>query len=122
MRDPVQNLFAIRNLDLMLERLPVFDQRLKHINQKYNWGKWSTDLDFWDYTYQALWSEKLVIPPMPLHLPLEDRDEKLRFLTSFESGHEDGVGGTWRNVWSVVKRLRRVRHRTMLEKSRNIEA
>ena len=36
MRDPVQNLFVTRNLNLMLEQLPVFDQRLKHINQKYN--------------------------------------------------------------------------------------
>ena len=57
---------------------------------------------------------------MPLYLLLEDWDKKLRFLTSFELGHEDGVGGTWRNVWSV-KRLYRARHRTILEKSRNIE-
>jgi hypothetical protein len=107
--DPIKNLFTIRNLDFLLRRLAVFDQRFKHINQKYDWKNWSTDLHFWECIYQALWSEKPVILPMPLDLPSEYPEEKLQFLTSFELGHEDGVGGIWRNLWSVVKRRRRVR-------------
>ncbi|TVY37821.1 hypothetical protein LOCC1_G008416, partial [Lachnellula occidentalis] len=88
-QDPVQNLFATRNLDFVLERLPVFDQRFYQINQEYNWVEWSTDFDFWDHTYQALWSEIPRAPTVNSDMLLEDMDERLRFLRSFASVHED---------------------------------
>jgi hypothetical protein len=53
--DPIKNLFTIRNLDFVLERLAVL------------------------------------------------------------AGYEGEVSGTWRKVWSVVKRLRRVRQQTASE-------
>ena len=101
--DTVQNLFATRNLTLVLERLPVFEQRWKHINQKYDWEKWSMDLDFWNCTYQALWSETPSntgedSDPLPGKL-----DKKLVFLRNFESVPQDGARG--RKLLSFLKRL-----------------
>jgi hypothetical protein len=100
--DPIKKVFATRDLDLVLKRLAVFDRRFTNINQKYDWDNWSTDLDFWECVYEALWSGHLVVPSMR-HLPPEDRDERLRFLQSFEAAHKDAVGGAWRKVWSFVK-------------------
>jgi len=106
--DPIKQVFATRDLDLVLKRLAVFDRRFTNINQKYDWDNWSTDLDFWECVYEALWSGHLAVPSMR-HLPPEDRDERLAFLQSFESEYEDAAGGAWRKVWSFVKRIRRVR-------------
>lgn len=106
MRDLVQNLFATRNLDLLLERLPVLDRRFQQINQKYNWDEWSTDLDFWDCTYQALWSETPRIPAVDPDMPLEDMDERLRFWKSFASVPEDEVRGKVNKILLLLKRLR----------------
>lgn len=113
--DLIKQVFATRDLDLVLKRLAVFDRRFTHINQKYDWDNWSTNLDFWECVHEALWSGHLVVPSIPPHLPSEDRDERLRFLQSFESEHEDAAGGAWRKVWSFVKRLRRVRQQTAAE-------
>jgi hypothetical protein len=107
--DPIKQVFATRDLDLVLKRLAVFDRRFTHINQKYDWDNWSTDLDFWEYVHETLWSEHLVVPSIPPYLLSEDRDERLRFLRSFESEREDVASGAWRRVWSFVKKLRRVR-------------
>jgi hypothetical protein len=109
MLDTVQNLFATRNLNLILERLPVFDQRWKHIDQKYNWGKWSMDLDFWNSTYQALWSETLGNLAENSDLLLEELDERLCFLRSFESVPEDRMRGVGGKLLSFLKRLHRGR-------------
>lgn len=106
MQDPIQNLFATRKLDLVLERLPVFDQRFQKINQKYNWSEWSTDLDFWDSTYEALWSKSLRIPAGNPDMLLEDMDKKMRFLKSFESVPEDEVRGMKGRILSFLKSLR----------------
>jgi hypothetical protein len=112
--EPIKKVFATRDLDLVLKRLAVFDRRFININQKYDWDNWSTDLDFWEFVYEALWSGQPVVPSMH-YLPPEDRYERLCFLQSFESEHEDAVGGAWRKVWSFVKGLRRVRQQTAAE-------
>jgi hypothetical protein len=39
--DPIKQVFAKRDLDLILKRLAVFDRRFAHINQKYDWDNWS---------------------------------------------------------------------------------
>lgn len=114
MRDPVQNFFATRNMDFVLERLPVFDQQFQQINQKYNWVEWSTDLDFWDRTYQALRSEIPRTPTVNPDMLLEDIDGKLRFLKSFASVPKDEVRGTVGRILSFLKRLQ---HRGAIERS-----
>lgn len=105
-RDPLQSLFATRNLNLVLEQLPVFDQRFQHINQKYNWSEWSENLDFWDRTYQALWSRTPTIPAVNPDILLEDMDERVRFMKGFESVPKDKARGTVGRVLSVWKRFR----------------
>ncbi|TVY17568.1 hypothetical protein LARI1_G004948 [Lachnellula arida] len=85
MVDPVKNVFALRSLDLVLKRLSVFDQRFQQINQKYKWSDWSADLDFWDRTYQALWSTIQRIPTVNSDMLKKDMDDRSRFLASIES-------------------------------------
>jgi hypothetical protein len=113
MRDPVQNLFATRNFDLMLERLPVLDWRFQQINQRYNWSEWSTDLSFWDCTYQILWSETPRIPAVNPEILLEDMNERLRFLRSFVSVPEDKV----RDAVGRRSFFKRLRHRGTIRRS-----
>jgi hypothetical protein len=102
-RDPIQNLFATRNFNLVLGRLPVFDQRFQRINQKYNWSEWSMDVDFWDRTHQALWSRTLKIPAVNPDVLLDDMDERVRFLRGFESVPEDEARGTVGRVLLIWK-------------------
>jgi hypothetical protein len=73
---------------------------------KYNWGEWSTDLDFWDRTYQALWSETPRISVVNPDILLEDMDERLRFLRGFASVPEDEVRDAVGRILSFLKRLR----------------
>ncbi|KAH6667184.1 hypothetical protein B0J14DRAFT_704750 [Halenospora varia] len=101
----IQTIFAARKLDLVLQRLAALDRRFLHINQMYDWQKWSTDLDFWECVDQTLWSGRLTTPPVPPHLPEEDRDERSRFLEGFETVAEDGARSTWSKVMSSMKRL-----------------
>ncbi|PVH75955.1 hypothetical protein DL98DRAFT_642514 [Cadophora sp. DSE1049] len=103
--DPVKNLFATRNLDLVIRRLLVLDQRFQQIHQGYNWGEWSKDLDFWDCTYQALWSETPNILEVNPDILLEDMDERVRFLRSFVSVPKDEVCGPVGRILSIFKRL-----------------
>jgi hypothetical protein len=101
-RDPIQSLFATRNLNLVLEQLPVFDQRFQYVNQKYNWSEWSTDLDFCDRTHQALWSRTPGILAVNPDVLLEDADERVRFLRGFESVPEDearSIAGSLMLIW-----------------------
>ncbi|RFU32907.1 hypothetical protein B7463_g3430, partial [Scytalidium lignicola] len=107
---PIENLFTTQNLDFVLKQLATLNDRFKHVSQNYDWDKWSTDLHFWEWTYQALWSRKPIIPP----IQLDDWNEKLQFLKSFESEYED-EDGTWRKVWSFVKRLRKVHQQIKAE-------
>ncbi len=80
----------------------VFDQRWKHIDWKYDWDKWSMDRDFWNSTYQALWSETpIILDGIP------DLDERLCFLGSFESISKDKVRGVGGKSLSFLKRLYR---------------
>jgi len=74
-----------------------------HINQKYNWGTRLTDLDLWEYTYQAFWSETSGTPSMNPDQLSEDRDERLCFLRSFESICEDAVCGRVCKLLSAKK-------------------
>lgn len=80
-------------------------------------GEWWTNLDFCDCTYQALWSETPSIPSVNPDLLLEDLDERLCFLRSFESVPEDEVRGTVGKMLSFLKRLRKVRHRSAIGQS-----
>lgn len=41
--------------------------------------------------------------------------KRLAVLAGYGDEDEDQVGGTWRRVWSVMKRFRRVRQQTMGE-------
>lgn len=104
--DPVKNVFATHNLDLVIRRLLVLDQRFQHIQQRYNWGEWSKDLEFWDRTYQALWSETPVIPEANPDMLLEDMDEKVRFLKNFVTVPTDEVCGPVGRIMSLLKRFK----------------
>ncbi|PVH68503.1 hypothetical protein DL98DRAFT_578790 [Cadophora sp. DSE1049] len=102
----IETIFATYDFDLVLTRLAALDRRFAHVNQRYNWQKWSTDLDFWHYINRALWSGKFTTPLMPPHLSSEDREERLRFLGEFEMAPEDEARSSSSGVTAFVKRLR----------------
>ncbi|RDL30198.1 Uncharacterized protein BP5553_10476 [Venustampulla echinocandica] len=102
---PIQTIFATRNLDLVLKRLAAINRRFVHVNQRYDWQMWSTDLDFWEYVDQALWSGKLNAPFILPQLSMEDREKRLRFLEGFETVTEDKAHNAWSKVRSAIKRL-----------------
>ncbi|KAH8749263.1 hypothetical protein F5882DRAFT_445864 [Hyaloscypha sp. PMI_1271] len=72
----IRTIFATRDFDLVLTRLAALNQRFTYGGQMYNWQKWSTDLDFWQYVDGALWSGKIATPVVSPHLSSEDRDER----------------------------------------------
>lgn len=108
----IKEYFRARNLDIVLDRLVALDRRLKHINEKYIWDKWSTDLEFWECTSQALWTGALTIPTMSPYLLPEDREERLSFLRGFELIPEGDVRGTGIRILSFLKTLRKAPHRS----------
>ena len=59
------------------------------------------DLDFWNSTYQALWSGT---PSNPTDLLLEELDKRLYFLRSFESVPKGRVRDVRGKVLSFLKR------------------
>lgn len=100
MLKPLRNLFATRDIDFVLNRLAVFDRRLAYINQKYDWYIWSADFDFLQCVYQALWSNRGVIPCMPPHIPQEYRNKKLEFLKGFGTVSDDE--GYITSIWVLL--------------------
>ena len=107
--DLIQNIFAIRNLDLVLKRLAALHQRFLHVSQMYDWQKWSTEQGFWECVDQTLWSGKFTAPFMPPHLSTEDRDKRLRFLEGLEIVAGDRARSAWRRAMSSVTRLMMMR-------------
>jgi hypothetical protein len=106
--DLIKNLFATHNVDFVLKQLAVLDLGFNYINQKYHWSKSSTDRDFCECTYQALWSANPTIPSTNPDLLSKDQDERLCFLKSLESIPEDEVRGTVGKMLSCFERLCRV--------------
>ncbi len=103
MQNPLQKLFTTRNFNLILKRLPVFDQRWKHIDQDFDWENWSTDLDFWNQTCQALWLETPSDPREESETLEGVLDEKMVFLGKFESFPKDRAYG--RRLLLYLKRF-----------------
>ncbi|CAG8977994.1 hypothetical protein HYALB_00000663 [Hymenoscyphus albidus] len=98
--------FTKRNLDSVLDRLMALDRRFKHINENYNWDKWSTNLELWKCTSQALWTGTLTIPTMPPDMLSEDQEEILSFLRDLEST----LRGQVRKMLSFLKRPGKLWH------------
>jgi hypothetical protein len=66
------------------------------------------DLDFWDYTYQALGSETPRNPAVDSDILLEEVNERLYFLRNFASVSENGgrrISGKLLSFWKRLQRL-----------------
>jgi hypothetical protein len=103
MLSPIKSLFAKCNLDIILYRLAILDQRLAYINQEYNWAKWS-DFGFLDYVCQAFWLTSPANLSAPTQLLSADWDEKLRFLEGLKTIIEDAEHNTFRKLLLSLKK------------------
>jgi hypothetical protein len=85
---PIPKIFA-KKKDLVLERLDDLENQFPYIDQKCDWNRCSTDLNFWKDIQQTLWSRN---PDVPYDVAVSHKAAKEGRVSS--------------KVLSFVKRLR----------------
>lgn len=100
---PIKTVFETHDISHVLKQLAAINHGFAHVNRMYDWQMWSTDLDFWEYVDQAVWSGGVTTPLMPRYLSTEDLQKRLDFLKGFEIVAEEKARGAWSKVWSAIK-------------------